>query len=60
MGNREEQAMWTIIETATGEAASNGGDPALFDSYDEALAWADERIDRDDAPRFAIVDVDKL
>jgi hypothetical protein len=56
----EEAAMWTIIETASGETVLDGTDPVLFDSEAQALAWAAEHVDSDRAREYAIVDMESL
>jgi hypothetical protein len=43
----KEHRMYTVVDVTTGEAANNGtpdgpGDPVLFDTYEEAVAWAVE------------------
>jgi hypothetical protein len=57
---RRERAMWTIQEIATGESVKQGDDPVLFDSFEDALGWADEHIAREQASEYAIVDVATL
>jgi hypothetical protein len=57
MRGGKSNGSWTISEYETGEALAVDGDPVLFDSYEQALAWANEHIDPDDAREYAIEEI---
>jgi hypothetical protein len=67
--------MFTIIETATNESVKgvmgcelypapcehlgHAAEPVLFDTYEQALVWADANL-AEQAGNFAIVDTDEV
>jgi hypothetical protein len=49
--------MFTVIEIHSGEAFTEGGDPLLFDTFDEAAAWTIERFGLDAGKNYRIEEV---
>ena len=54
---RGDGAMFTVIEIHSGEAFTEGGDPLLFDTFDEAAAWTIERFGLDAGKNYRIEEV---